>query len=132
MTYLFVLPLYSHYDSLYPFPFHPDCSLSLLSSANFFYLPPSPSHLCALLRPRRPSFFQEQLKLHGISESPRGTGVDCAALTCMVQLAQIIVGAGLGALVNMAGSVIVVVLSASTMSLFGCLFIALFIRYVEC
>uniref|UniRef100_A0A667WQ36 Solute carrier family 45 member 2 n=2 Tax=Myripristis murdjan TaxID=586833 RepID=A0A667WQ36_9TELE len=75
---------------------------------------------------------EEQLKLHGISESPRGTGVDCAALTCMVQLAQIIVGAGLGALVNMAGSVIVVVLSASTMSLFGCLFIALFIRYVEC
>lgn len=61
----------------------------------------------------------------------RGTGVDCAALTCMVQLAQIIVGAGLGALVNMAGSVIVVVLSASTMSLIGCLFIALFIRYVE-
>ncbi|KAK6322633.1 hypothetical protein J4Q44_G00074250 [Coregonus suidteri] len=61
----------------------------------------------------------------------RGTGVDCAALTCMVQLAQIIVGAGLGALVNMAGSVIVVVLSASTMSLLGCLFIALFIRYVE-
>ncbi|XP_071206323.1 membrane-associated transporter protein isoform X2 [Salvelinus alpinus] len=61
----------------------------------------------------------------------RGTGVDCAALTCMVQLAQIIVGAGLGALVNMAGSVIVVVLSASTMSLIGCLFIALFIKYVE-
>ncbi|XP_064799832.1 membrane-associated transporter protein isoform X1 [Oncorhynchus masou masou] len=61
----------------------------------------------------------------------RGTGVDCAALTCMVQLAQIIVGAGLGALVNMAGSVIVVVLSASTMSLIGCLFIAFFIRYVE-
>ncbi|XP_010875576.1 membrane-associated transporter protein [Esox lucius] len=61
----------------------------------------------------------------------RGTGVDCAALTCMVQLAQIIVGAGLGALVNMAGSVIVVVLSASTMSLIGCLFIALFIRHVH-
>ncbi|XP_041753796.1 membrane-associated transporter protein isoform X2 [Coregonus clupeaformis] len=61
----------------------------------------------------------------------RGTGVDCAALTCMVQLAQIIVGAGLGALVNMAGSVIVVVLSASAMSLIGCLFITLFIRYVE-
>ncbi|KAL0965707.1 hypothetical protein UPYG_G00284690 [Umbra pygmaea] len=61
----------------------------------------------------------------------RGTGVDCAALTCMVQLAQILVGAGLGALVNMAGSVIVVVLSASTMALFGCLFIAIFIRNVE-
>lgn len=56
----------------------------------------------------------------------RGTGMDCAALTCMVQLAQVIVGAGLGALVNLAGSVIVVVLSASTVSLIGCLFIALF------
>ncbi|XP_022625565.1 membrane-associated transporter protein [Seriola dumerili] len=74
---------------------------------------------------------EEQIKLRGSNETPRGTGVDCAALTCMVQLAQIIVGAGLGALVNVAGSVIVVVLSASTMSLFGCIFIALFIRYVE-
>ncbi|XP_030004130.1 membrane-associated transporter protein [Sphaeramia orbicularis] len=74
---------------------------------------------------------EELLKLRGGKHSPRGTGVDCAALTCMVQLAQIIVGAGLGALVNMAGSVIVVVLSASTMSLLGCIFIAVFIRYVE-
>uniref|UniRef100_A0A673IX90 Solute carrier family 45 member 2 n=1 Tax=Sinocyclocheilus rhinocerous TaxID=307959 RepID=A0A673IX90_9TELE len=49
----------------------------------------------------------------------RGTGMDCAALTCMVQLGQVIVGAGLGALVNLAGSVIVVVLSASTVSLIG-------------
>uniref|UniRef100_A0A1A8KTZ2 Solute carrier family 45, member 2 n=1 Tax=Nothobranchius kuhntae TaxID=321403 RepID=A0A1A8KTZ2_NOTKU len=57
--------------------------------------------------------------------------MDCAALTCMVQLAQILVGAGLGALVNVAGSVIVVVLSASAMSLLGCIFIAFFIRYVE-
>ncbi|KAM9841469.1 membrane-associated transporter protein [Aulostomus maculatus] len=73
----------------------------------------------------------EQLKLQRGDGSPRGTGVDCAALTCMVQLAQIIVGAGLGALVNLAGSVIVVVLSASTVSLLGCIFIALFIRYVE-
>uniref|UniRef100_A0A673IUB6 Solute carrier family 45 member 2 n=1 Tax=Sinocyclocheilus rhinocerous TaxID=307959 RepID=A0A673IUB6_9TELE len=56
----------------------------------------------------------------------RGTGMDCAALTCMVQLGQVIVGAGLGALVNLAGSVIVVVLSASTVSLIGCLFVALF------
>ncbi|KAM6975975.1 membrane-associated transporter protein isoform 1-T1 [Tautogolabrus adspersus] len=74
---------------------------------------------------------EEQMKLRGIDEGPRGTGVDCAALTCMVQLAQIIVGAGLGALVNMAGSVIVVVVSASTMSLLGCIFIALFIKYVD-
>lgn len=74
---------------------------------------------------------EEQLKLRGSNQSPRGSGVDCAALTCMVQLAQIIVGAGLGALVNIAGSVIVVVLSASTMSLLGCIFIAFFIRYVD-
>uniref|UniRef100_A0A3P9J4E7 Solute carrier family 45 member 2 n=1 Tax=Oryzias latipes TaxID=8090 RepID=A0A3P9J4E7_ORYLA len=74
---------------------------------------------------------EEQVKLQGGNESPRGTGMDCAALTCMVQLAQIIVGAGLGALVNAAGSVIVVVLSASSISLIGCIFIALFIRYVE-
>ncbi|KAG7499489.1 membrane-associated transporter protein [Solea senegalensis] len=74
---------------------------------------------------------QEKMTMQGHSESPRGTGVDCAALTCMIQLAQIIVGVGLGALVNLAGSVIVVVLSASTASLLGCVFIALFIRYVE-
>ncbi|CAI5667206.1 membrane-associated transporter protein [Oreochromis niloticus] len=74
---------------------------------------------------------EQQLKLHGSNKSPRGSGMDCAALTCMVQLAQIIVGVGLGALVNAAGSVIVVVLSASTMSLLGCIFIVLFIRYVE-
>ncbi|TWW66445.1 membrane-associated transporter protein [Takifugu flavidus] len=74
---------------------------------------------------------EEQLQLRGSKESERGTGVDCAALTCMVQLAQIMVGAGLGALVNLAGSVVVVVLSASTVSLLGCIFIALFIRYVD-
>ncbi|KAL4617275.1 membrane-associated transporter protein isoform X2 [Arapaima gigas] len=65
------------------------------------------------------------------TQDGRGTGTDCAALTCMVQLAQIIVGAGLGVLVNMVGSVIVVVLSASTVSLIGCLFIIFFIRHVE-
>ncbi|XP_067279431.1 membrane-associated transporter protein [Pseudorasbora parva] len=71
---------------------------------------------------------EEQRKLSNDEPAPegRGTGMDCAALTCMVQLAQVIVGAGLGALVNLAGSVIVVVLSASTVSLIGCLFIALF------
>nr|XP_055036745.1 membrane-associated transporter protein [Misgurnus anguillicaudatus] len=71
---------------------------------------------------------EEQRKLTGEDTAleSRGTGMDCAALTCMVQLAQVIVGAGLGALVNLAGSVIVVVLSASTVSLFGCIFIAVF------
>lgn len=72
-----------------------------------------------------------QERLRGSKDMERGSGVDCAALTCMVQLAQIIVGVGLGALVNMAGSVVVVVLSASAVSLLGCIFIALFIRYVD-
>ncbi|KAM9331024.1 membrane-associated transporter protein [Gastrophryne carolinensis] len=61
----------------------------------------------------------------------RGKGIDCAALTCMVQLAQIIVGGGLGLLVSMAGSVVVVVISASAVSLIGCCFVAIFVRYVE-
>ena len=57
--------------------------------------------------------------------------MDCAALTCMVQLAQILVGAGLGALVNMAGSVVVVVVGASAVAFLGCVFIALFVRDVK-
>ncbi|XP_051006926.1 membrane-associated transporter protein [Acomys russatus] len=61
----------------------------------------------------------------------RGKGVDCAALTCMVQLAQILVGSGLGFLVNMAGSVIVVVITASAVAFIGCCFVALFVRYVD-
>ncbi|XP_053557161.1 membrane-associated transporter protein [Bombina bombina] len=61
----------------------------------------------------------------------RGKGIDCAALTCMVQLAQIIVGVGLGFLVSLAGSVVVIVVSASTVSLIGCCFVAVFVRYVE-
>ncbi|XP_061603699.1 membrane-associated transporter protein [Phyllopteryx taeniolatus] len=74
---------------------------------------------------------EEERNRRGGGEAARGTGVDCAALTCMVQLAQILVGAGLGALVNAVDSVVVVVLSASTVSLLGCIFIALFIRCVE-
>ncbi|TRY60902.1 hypothetical protein DNTS_035161 [Danionella cerebrum] len=72
---------------------------------------------------------EEQRKLGSdeVAHESRGIGMDCAALTSMVQLAQVFVGAGLGALVNVAGSVIVVVLSASTVSLLGCLFIAIFI-----
>lgn len=64
-------------------------------------------------------------------EHKRGKGVDCAALTCMVQLAQIIVGVGLGFLVSAAGSVVVVVISASAIALLGCCFVAFFVRYVE-
>ncbi|XP_029434971.1 membrane-associated transporter protein [Rhinatrema bivittatum] len=64
-------------------------------------------------------------------EDCRGKGVDCAALTCMVQLAQIIVGVGVGFLVSAAGSVVVIVISASAVSFLGCCFVAFFVRYVE-
>ncbi|KAM8960270.1 membrane-associated transporter protein isoform 2-T2 [Pelodytes ibericus] len=67
----------------------------------------------------------------GTNGDGRGKGIDCAALTSMVQLAQIIVGVGLGLLVSAAGSVVVVVISASAVSLFGCCFVALFVRYVK-
>ncbi|XP_075399113.1 membrane-associated transporter protein [Tenrec ecaudatus] len=65
------------------------------------------------------------------NSSGRGKGVDCAALTCMTQLAQILVGGGLGLLVTMAGSVIVVVITASAVALIGCCFVAVFVRYVN-
>ncbi|XP_043926173.1 membrane-associated transporter protein [Protopterus annectens] len=65
------------------------------------------------------------------NDHDRGKGVDCAALTCMVQLAQIIVGVGLGLLVNAVGSKIVIVVAASTVSLIGCCFVALFVQYTE-
>lgn len=63
--------------------------------------------------------------------SRRGQGLDCSTLTCMVQLAQILVGGGLGFLVNIAGSVVVVVITASVAALIGCCFVALFVRYVD-
>lgn len=59
----------------------------------------------------------------------RGKGIDCAALTCMVQLAQIILGVGLGLLVSVAGSVVTVI-SASMVALIGCCFVAFCVRYV--
>ncbi|KAG8456742.1 hypothetical protein GDO86_002504 [Hymenochirus boettgeri] len=77
---------------------------------------------------------ERELQASGKSQAPsqsRGKGIDCAALTCMVQLAQIIVGGGLGLLVILAGSVVVVVISASAASLIGCCFVAFFVRYVE-
>ncbi|XP_068107349.1 membrane-associated transporter protein [Hyperolius riggenbachi] len=76
---------------------------------------------------------EEEREVHqdGRKTNHRGKGIDCAALTSMVQLAQIIVGGGLGFLVSLAGSVVVVVISASTVSLIGCCFVAIFVRYVE-
>ncbi|XP_062455244.1 membrane-associated transporter protein isoform X3 [Rhea pennata] len=66
----------------------------------------------------------DQAREHG-----RGKGIDCAALTCMVQLAQIILGVGLGLLVSVAGSVVTMI-SASTVALIGCCFVAFCVRYV--
>ncbi|XP_069602081.1 membrane-associated transporter protein [Ranitomeya imitator] len=75
---------------------------------------------------------EDEAQLDGkMNKVHRGKGIDCAALTCMVQLAQIIVGGGLGFLVSLAGSVVVVVISASAASLIGCCFVAIFVRYVE-
>ncbi|XP_028623526.1 membrane-associated transporter protein [Grammomys surdaster] len=74
---------------------------------------------------------KQQEEPGGPDNHGRGKGVDCAALTCMVQLAQILVGGGLGFLVNMAGSVVVVVITASAVALIGCCFVALFVRYVD-
>ncbi|XP_026721339.1 membrane-associated transporter protein isoform X3 [Athene cunicularia] len=76
---------------------------------------------------------EESLKLQNgeqVVEQGRGKGIDCAALTCMVQLAQIILGVGLGLLVIVAGSVVTVI-SASTVALIGCCFVAFCVRYVE-
>ncbi|NWX15011.1 S45A2 protein, partial [Aegotheles bennettii] len=76
---------------------------------------------------------EESLKLQDLEQSEeneRGKGIDCAALTCMVQLAQIILGVGLGLLVSVAGSVVTVI-SASMVALIGCCFVAFCVRYVE-
>ncbi|XP_039104192.1 membrane-associated transporter protein isoform X2 [Hyaena hyaena] len=73
---------------------------------------------------------RQQTRGGSLDGSERGQGLDCAVLTCMVQLAQILVGGGLGFLVNKAGSVIVVI-TASVVALIGCCFVALFVRYVD-
>ncbi|XP_072921385.1 membrane-associated transporter protein [Hemitrygon akajei] len=65
-----------------------------------------------------------------VNES-RGKGIDCAALTAMVQLAQILVGAGVGALVNLAGTVKVVMITSSAISFLGCCFVVVFVHYVD-
>ncbi|MBN3301098.1 S45A2 protein, partial [Amia calva] len=104
-------------STLYTVPFHLISEYHLEEEAILF---------CFL-----PNQVQRQLDGTGEAKGSRGMGVDCAALTCMVQLAQIIVGAGLGALVNLAGSVVVVVISASAVSLIGCFFVAVFVRYTK-
>ncbi|KAM8812772.1 membrane-associated transporter protein [Rhynchonycteris naso] len=74
---------------------------------------------------------RRQAQAGGRDSSGRGQGLDCSTLTCMVQLAQILVGVGLGLLVVMAGSVVVVVMTASLVALIGCCFVAVFVRYVD-
>ncbi|NXA28655.1 S45A2 protein, partial [Ibidorhyncha struthersii] len=76
---------------------------------------------------------EESLKLQDRERAGnhgRGKGIDCAALTSMVQLAQIILGVVLGLLVSVAGSTVTVI-SASMVALIGCCFVAFCVRYVE-
>uniref|UniRef100_H2YY26 Major facilitator superfamily (MFS) profile domain-containing protein n=1 Tax=Ciona savignyi TaxID=51511 RepID=H2YY26_CIOSA len=65
---------------------------------------------------------------HLISKS-RGIGTDCALVTCMIQLAQIITGLGIGALVNLTGTVTVTVITASIVALLGTLWAAFCVKY---
>uniref|UniRef100_H2YY27 Major facilitator superfamily (MFS) profile domain-containing protein n=1 Tax=Ciona savignyi TaxID=51511 RepID=H2YY27_CIOSA len=59
----------------------------------------------------------------------RGIGTDCALVTCMIQLAQIITGLGIGALVNLTGTVTVTVITASIVALLGTLWAAFCVKY---
>ncbi|KFU86010.1 Membrane-associated transporter protein [Chaetura pelagica] len=101
------------------------CSLFGVMSSTLYTVP---FHLIAQYHRE-----EESLKLQDWEQSgdhERGKGIDCAALTCMVQLAQIILGVGLGLLVSVAGSVVTVI-SASMVALIGCCFVAFCVRYVE-
>ncbi|XP_050769306.1 membrane-associated transporter protein [Gymnogyps californianus] len=101
------------------------CSLFGVMSSTLYTVP---FHLIAEYHKE-----EESLKLQDgeqAGEHGRGKGIDCAALTCMVQLAQIILGVGLGLLVSVAGSAVTVI-SASTVALIGCCFVAFCVRYVE-
>ncbi|XP_047623367.1 membrane-associated transporter protein isoform X2 [Phacochoerus africanus] len=90
-----------------------------------------PFNLIAMYHREEQEEQRQQTQGGGLDSSWRGQGLDCAALTCMVQLAQILVGGGLGFLVNMVGSVVVVVITASAVALIGCCFVALFVRYID-
>uniref|UniRef100_A0A5G2RAQ1 Solute carrier family 45 member 2 n=1 Tax=Sus scrofa TaxID=9823 RepID=A0A5G2RAQ1_PIG len=90
-----------------------------------------PFNLIAMYHREEQEEQRQQAQGGGLDSSRRGQGLDCAALTCMVQLAQILVGGGLGFLVNVVGSVVVVVITASAAALIGCCFVALFVRYID-
>lgn len=100
------------------------CNNVLAKSCVLLTLPRSWGLFCACLQSQKLQE-GEQAGEHG-----RGKGIDCAALTCMVQLAQIILGVGLGLLVSVAGSAVTII-SASTVALAGCCFVAFCIRYVD-
>ncbi|XP_058679786.1 membrane-associated transporter protein isoform X2 [Ammospiza nelsoni] len=101
------------------------CSLFGVMSSTLYTVP---FHLIAEYHREEES--QKLQEGEQAGEHGRGKGIDCAALTCMVQLAQIILGVGLGLLVSVAGSAVTVI-SASTVALAGCCFVAFCIRYVD-
>ncbi|NXP57368.1 S45A2 protein, partial [Chloropsis cyanopogon] len=101
------------------------CSLFGVMSSTLYTVP---FHLIAEYHREEESLKLQEGEQAG--EHGRGKGIDCAALTCMVQLAQIILGVGLGLLVSVAGSAITVI-SASTVALIGCCFVAFCVRYVD-
>ncbi|NWR76222.1 S45A2 protein, partial [Centropus unirufus] len=101
------------------------CSLFGVMSSTLYTVP---FHLIAEYHREEESLKLQEGEQAG--EQERGKGIDCAALTCMVQLAQIILGVGLGLLVSVAGSAVTVI-SASTVALIGCCFVAFCVRYVE-
>ncbi|OWK58765.1 Membrane-associated transporter protein [Lonchura striata] len=101
------------------------CSLFGVMSSTLYTVP---FHLIAEYHREEESLKLQEGEQAG--EQGRGKGIDCAALTCMVQLAQIILGVGLGLLVSVAGSAVTVI-SASTVALVGCCFVAFCIRYVD-
>ncbi|XP_041884478.1 membrane-associated transporter protein isoform X2 [Corvus kubaryi] len=101
------------------------CSLFGVMSSTLYTVP---FHLIAEYHREEESLKLQEGEQAG--EHGRGKGIDCAALTCMVQLAQIILGVGLGPLVSVAGSAVTMI-SASTVALIGCCFLAVCVRYVD-
>ncbi|XP_054665425.1 membrane-associated transporter protein isoform X2 [Grus americana] len=102
------------------------CSLFGVMSSTLYTVP---FHLIAEYH-REEEVRKQRADGEQAGEQERGKGIDCAALTCMVQLAQIILGVGLGLLVSVAGSAVTVI-SASTVALIGCCFVAFCVRYVD-
>ncbi|XP_010311406.1 membrane-associated transporter protein isoform X3 [Balearica regulorum gibbericeps] len=102
------------------------CSLFGVMSSTLYTVP---FHLIAEYH-REEEVRKQRADGEQAGEHERGKGIDCAALTSMVQLAQIILGVGLGLLVSIAGSVVTVI-SASTVALIGCCFVAFCVRYVD-